>query len=211
MASTYALPAGFLLPTSETPSEGWRWSCRLVPKAGRRYVLHLSGSLHVAWAGRLAAGLAARHISVVRATARRGATSWTAEIEIDLLEGAVEPSPIDFVALMREHEYPEHPGALDLASCRVTPTRRGVQVEIRGEDRVGFLGGVLRLFAELRLFPREMRVETVGTQVRDVFLLEGAAGEAPPEAIVAALRRRLEARPPNGEMRPAGATGTPSP
>lgn len=191
--SAHALPAGFLLPSSETPVEGWRWSCRLVPRAGRRYVLHLSGSLHVAWAGRLAAGLAARHISVVRATARRGATSWTAEIELDLLEGAVEPSAIDFVALMREHGCPEPAGPLRLGSGRAARTRRGVSVEIRGEDRVGFLGGVLRLFAELRLFPREMRVETVGGEVRDVFLLEGLGGEPPPEAIVAALQRRLDA------------------
>lgn len=211
MSSTsgLALPAGFLLPEAETPVEGWRWSCRLEPRSGRRHVLHLSGSLHVAWAGRLAAGLAARHISVVRASARRGATSWAAEIEIDLLEGAVLPSAIDFVALMREHDCPEHPDAVALSSCRVARTRRGVQVELRGEDRIGFLGGVLRLFAEHGLFPREMRVETVGGEVRDVFLLEGRAGEAPPDAILAALRRRLDARRPIGEMRPARARGTP--
>ncbi len=37
-----------------------------------------------------------------------------------------------------------------------------------------------------------MRVETVGPAVRDVFLLQNAAGEPPSEAVVAALRTRLE-------------------
>jgi hypothetical protein len=189
-----ALPAGFLLPESETPAGGWRWSCRLEPKGQRRSVLHLSGSLHVAWAGRLAAGLAARNIGVVRADARRGAADWTADIEIQVLPGAVEPSAVDFVALMREHAGPSDAGALVLASCRVARTRRDVQVEVRAEDAVGFLGRLLLLFAELRLYPREMRVETVGSEVRDVFFLQGATGDSPPDAIVAALRKKLEER-----------------
>lgn len=194
MATAYAAPAGFLLPASETPAGGWRWSCRVEPKAGRRSTVHLSGSLHVAWAGRVAAGLAARNIGVVRASARRRATDWTAEIEIEVLGAAAVPSPLDFVALMREHAGPPDAGPLALASFRVTPARRDLQVEVRGADAVGFLGRLLLLFAELRLFPREMRVETVGAEVRDVFFLEGAGGGAPPEAIVAALRRRLEER-----------------
>ncbi len=191
-SSGYALSAGDLLPASESPPREWIWSCRLVPKAGQRYTLHLSGSLHVAWAGRLAAGLAARHISVVRAAARRGSTRWTAEIDLDALDGAVEPSAIDFIALMREHRDPASAGAIALASCRVTRTRRDVEVEIRGRDAVGLLGRILLVFAELGLFPRAMRVETVGSAVRDVFLLQNLAGEPPPEALVSALRSRLE-------------------
>jgi len=189
--SGYALPAGFLLPASDPPGE-WTWTCRLVPKTGRRYTLHLSGSLHFAWAGRLAAGLAARHISVVRTTARRGSKRWTAEIDVEVLDGAVEPSAIDFIALMREHRDPSAAGAIELAHFRVIPTRGDVEVEIRGEDAVGLLGGILLVFAELGLYPRAMRVETVGPAVRDVFLLQNAAGERPSEAVVAALRTRLE-------------------
>lgn len=184
------LPGGFALPA---PASGERqWTCRLVAKTARRHTLHLSGSLHVAWAGRLAAGLAARHISVVRATARRGSTRWTAEIELDVADGAVEPSAIDFIALMREHHDPASAGAIELAGFRVTRTRRDVEVQIRGEDAVGLLGRILLVFAELGLFPRAMRVETVGTAVRDVFLLQDVVGEPPPQGVVAALTRRLE-------------------
>ena len=189
--SGYAVPAGLLLPTPGSPAGGWKWTCRLVPQAGRRYTLHLSGSLHFAWAGRLAGGLAVRHISVVRAAARRGSTRWTAEIELDVLDGAVEPSAVDFIALMRE-PAPASPGGIELASWRVTQTRRDVEVELRGEDSVGLLGRILLLFAEFGLFPRAMRVETVGSAVRDVFLLQNLAGELPPDGVVALLRARLE-------------------
>jgi hypothetical protein len=190
-SSDLALPAGLLAPTSDADREQ-QWTCRLVPKRGRRYTLHLSGSLHVAWAGRLAAGLAARHISVVRATARRGSTRWTAEIDLDVLDGAVEPSAIDFLSLMRDHRPPQDAGPIPLASFRVQPTRTDVEVEIRGEDAVGLLGRVLLVFAQLGLFPRAMRVDTFGSAVRDVFLLQTLAGEPPSGATIAALRARLE-------------------
>lgn len=189
-ASGHALPAGFLrhTPGSAAPST---LTCRLVPKGGGRSTLHLSGSLHPAWAGRLAAGLAARHVSVVRATARRGSTRWTAEIEIQVPDGVVEPSPVDFVALMKEHRDPATAGAVALASWRAQPTRSDVEVEVRAVDSVGFLGRVLLVFAELGLFPRAMRVETAGAAVRDVFLLQGLGGERPPDGVVSLLRRRL--------------------
>ena len=189
-ASSHALPAGFLAPALGSAAAS-TLTCRLVPKGGGRSTLHLSGSLHPAWAGRLAAGLAARHVSVVRATARRGSARWTAEIEIQVAEGVAEPSAIDFVALMKEHRDPATAGAVALASWRVQPTRTDVEVELRAEDAVGFLGRVLLVFAELGLFPRAMRVETFGTAVRDVFLLQGATGDRPPDGVVSLLRRRL--------------------
>lgn len=184
------VPAGSDVPAART-HPGEEWTCRLVSKSSRRFVLHLSGSLQLGWAGHLAAGLAARHISVVRATARRGTTRWTAEVEFDVLDGVVEPSAIDFLALMREHRMAPGPGAIELASLRVVPTRRDLQVEIRGEDAVGLLGRLLLVFAELGLFPRTLRAETVGCAVRDVFLLQDAKGEPPPSEVVAALSRRL--------------------
>ncbi len=194
-ASGYALPAGLLLGAPDAAAS--TLTCRLVSKGGGRSTLHLSGSLHPAWAGRLAAGLAARHVSVVRATARRGSIRWTAEIEIRVADGAGEPSAIDFVALMKEHRGAAPSGPVAIGSWRVQPTRSDVEVEIRAEDSVGFLGRVLLVVAELGLFPRAMRVETVGVAVRDVFLLQGLGGERPPDAVVALLRRRLAALAPD--------------
>lgn len=171
----------------------WSWTCRVVPRSGSRHVLHLTGSLHAGWAGRLAAGLAARNVSVVRATARRAATRWTAEIEVDAHADGVEPSAIDFVALLREAPVPTGGEPVRITGHRVVRTRRDLEVELRAEDRVGFLARTLAIFAELGLFPRELRVETVGSEVRDRFLLQSASGELPPEGIAGVLRRRLEA------------------
>ncbi len=193
-ASDFALPAGVSLPGPVTP--GSTLTCRLVRRSPRRFTLHLSGSLHPAWAGRLAAGLGARDVSVVRASARRGSARWTAEIEIEVPEGVAEPSAVDFVALMKEHRDPSSAAPVALASWRVQPTRTDVEVEIRAADSVGFLGRILLVFADLGLFPRAMRVDTVGSAVRDVFLLQGLSGEAPPEGVVSLLRRRLDALVP---------------
>jgi hypothetical protein len=192
MDTASPLSAGFLVPSSDHRPREWQWACRLVPKSRGRHALHLSGSLHAAWAGRLAAGLGARHIGIVRATARRGSTRWTAEIELDVPSGAPAPSVVDVVALMREHVAPTGAGGIALSACRVTPGRRDVRVEIRGRDAIGFLGNVLLVFAELGLFPRAMEVETVGSEVRDVFLLQDLAGGAPTVPAIAALQRRLE-------------------
>ena len=193
-ASGIALPAGVSFPGSAASAS--TLTCRLVRRGGPRFTLHLSGSLHPAWAGRLAAGLAARHVSVVRASARRGSTRWTAEIEIEVPSGVPEPSPVDFVALMREHRDPSSAEPVVLESWRVQRTRTDVEVEIRATDAVGFLGRVLLVFADLGLFPRAMRVDTVGSAVRDAFLLQGLTGEAPPEGVVSLLRRRLAALVP---------------
>ena len=135
-------------------------------------------------------------MSVVRATARRGSTRWTAEIDIDVPAGVAAPSAVDFVALMKEHRDPASAEPVELAGWRVQATRTDVEVEIRAADSVGFLGRILLVFAALGLFPRAMRVDTVGSAVRDVFLLQGISGEAPPEGVVSLLRKRLAALAP---------------
>jgi hypothetical protein len=189
--------AGLATPTSDrsrSPRPGraeQRWSCRVTPLGGARYTLHFSGSLHASWTGQLAAGLAARHVSVVRARARRGHDHWTADIELLALDPAVTLSAADFIALMREQPDASDPGTLRLSGWRVTPGKKDVEVEIRGEDAVGFLGRVLLLFAGVGLYPHEMQVETVARRVRDVFRLQGESGQTPPVGIVAALEQRL--------------------
>jgi hypothetical protein len=166
------------------------WTCRITRQGARRYILHLSGSLHAGWAGRLAAGLAAHHISVVRATARRTSTRWTAEIAVDALEAEVEPSAIDFIALMSDSTPPPR-GPLALTDFKVARTKRDVLVEVRAADAVGFLGRILLELAELGLYPHEMRVSTLAGEVRDQFRLQSADGELPPDGIVTTLKERL--------------------
>ncbi|BDG02136.1 ACT domain-containing protein [Anaeromyxobacter oryzae] len=189
----YALPADDVSLPPGAPRGERTFTSRIVRSGARRQTLHLSGSLDPGWAGRLAAGLAAHQISVVRATARRTPTRWIAEIAFDVLDPEVEPSAIDFLALINDHApAPMPPGGVALSSHRVARTRRDVLVELRAVDAVGFLGRILHEFADLGLYPHEMRVETLGSEIRDVFRLQSAAGEVPPEGIVTALRARLE-------------------
>ncbi len=192
MDTASPLHADLPLSASGDGARAWQWTCRLVPRSRGRHALHLSGSLHPAWAGRLAAGLGARHVGVVRATARREATRWTAEIELDVPSGAPVPSVVDVVALMREHVAPAAARRVALSAFRLAPTRRDLRAELRGRDAVGFLGHVLHVFEDLGLFPHAMEVETVGGEVRDVFLLQDLAGGPPSVPAAAALRRRLE-------------------
>ena len=168
-----------------------RWSSRVVPQGGSRYALFLTGSLHAGWAGRLAAGLAARHVSVVRAAARRTDTLWTAEIEFDVLEAGVEPSAVDFIALMLDAAPDRSAPDPRIASFHLSRGARDVAVELRARDEVGFLSGTLRVFAFFGLFPHSLRVDTVGGEVRDLFRLQGLSGQVPPAGVVAALERRL--------------------
>ena len=170
-----------------------RWSCRVVPQGGRRHVLQLSGSLHAGWSERLATGLALRQVSVVSGTARRGAAEWSAEFTFDVLDGGSVPSPVDFIALMHEAREPGQAGDLRISGHRLVRTGRDLEVEIQGRDAVGFLGQVLQVFADLRLYPREMEIETVGAEVLDLFRLQGLGGKLPPEGIAAALALRLQA------------------
>ncbi len=180
-------------PLPGAPRQERSFTSRIVRSGARRQTLHLSGSLDAGWAGRLAAGLAAHQISVVRATARRTTTRWVAEIAFDVLDPDVEPSAIDFLALINDHApAPMPPGGVALSGHRVVRTRRDVLVELRAVDAVGFLGRILHVFANLGLYPHEMRVETHGSEIRDVFRLQSATGEVPPEGIVAALRARLD-------------------
>jgi len=179
--------------TSDHPGAETRWTCRVEPLGGRRYALRLSGSLHVSWAGRLAAGLAARHVSVVRVRARRGDDDWAADVELDVLDASVEPSAIDFIALMQEEPAPDHTvPRVSITSFDVSASAQELVVELRARDVVGFLEAILRLFAVHALYAHEMRVETRGADVHDVFHLRNLTGRTPSPAVAAALRRGLE-------------------
>lgn len=186
------LSPGEGFPAEGVPRAEQRWSCRVSPLGGPRYALRLSGSLHVSWAGRLAAGLAARHISVVRVRAHRAPTTWSADVELEVLDPTIQPSAIDFIALMREEPAPEPPTpAASLSSFAVRPTARDVEVELRAPDTVGFLERVLRLFAVHALYAHEMRVDTRAGEVHDLFRLRNLSGLPPGPRAIAALERGL--------------------
>jgi UTP:GlnB (protein PII) uridylyltransferase len=66
-------------------------------------------------------------------------------------------------------------------------------LEVRGPDRLGFLGSLLRSLARLELAPREMHITTSGGEAFDSFYLKTLSGAVPPEAARRALAAGLEA------------------
>jgi UTP:GlnB (protein PII) uridylyltransferase len=65
-------------------------------------------------------------------------------------------------------------------------------LEVRGEDRVGFLGSLLEGLTAVSLSVEEMRIETQGGIAFDTFQLRGLAGLMPSEVTRLTLSRWLE-------------------
>lgn len=155
----------------------------------------LRGALPVGWAGRLASGLAAQRISVVRGWAQEHEDGgWDAQLQVELPQYTVDLTPAAVFQLTAPEAGPLRSAldGLELLSYRLTPAGPDVVVEIEGADARGFLDRVLRLFALHGLFPREMSVETSDGMVHDVFRLRSLHGGGPEPATVAALQAKLK-------------------
>ena len=168
---------------------------RLFAKTRTLYSVRLWGPLHALWADRFTHGLAGRGLSILNGFARQEASgAWVAEFLITPVVGAADPREVDFLALT-EQAPPEDasPLCLDRFAVDGSPDRGGsLFLEVRGPDRVGFLGRLLRVLATLDLVPREMTVVTRGGQACDRFLLTSPAGRLPTEEQRQALERALE-------------------
>ncbi len=154
--------------------------------------LHLEGQLALGWMGRLAAGLAARRVSVVSARARQSAPrQWEAVFEIEPLDPGLDLDGLDYLGLVAL--APARPPAAvpRLRAYRLTLEGDALRVELQAPDQLGFLDGILRAFARCGLFPCEMSVETRGGEALDAFALRGIGGGTPPRAIRDALEARL--------------------
>ena len=66
----------------------------------------------------------------------------------------------------------------------------GLYLEVRGPDRLGFLGSLLRSLARLALSPREMLITTREGEAFDRFFLKTLSGAVPSDEV----RRMLESR-----------------
>jgi hypothetical protein len=172
-----------------------RWACHVEERGRRKFRIHLSGSLHAGWAGRLAGGLARRGIGITRVIASRDADmTWQAEVDTEAVAFGIDLAGFDFLALTLAHAAPVT-RAPDIPIDRYALVRGAddVAVEIRAPDRVGLLDALLRVFARHGLFPRELRIETRGPVAVDLFRLQTLGGRLPSAAVVAELERRLGA------------------
>jgi hypothetical protein len=187
-----ALYDSLLFTSTETAAAGFR----LFPKTRTLYSVRLWGPLPALWADHFTRGLSARGLSILNGFARQDATgAWGAEFLITPTPGAADPHALDFLELTRQ--APPEDGApllIDRFAVDGAPDRGGsLFLEVRGPDRVGFLGSLLRVLAGLGLVPREMTVVTRVDEACDRFLLTTPEGRLPTEDQRRALEAALEA------------------
>jgi hypothetical protein len=160
-----------------------------------RWSVRLWGHLGPLWAGSFSLGLSSASIGILRGFARQdGAGRWTAEFLLAPAPGAPSPESIDFLALafgstaqddgrpVRLTHYALD-GGPDLGSA--------LYLEVRGPDRLGFLGSLLRSLALLGLSPRQMYISTRDDEAYDRFLLKTVSGGVPSDETRRALEGRL--------------------
>lgn len=162
------------------------------------YRLVIKGFLAPGWIGRLTAGLAKHRIDIVSAQAEKvTATAWHSTFQLKAAPFALDPLHIDHVALAAtEISSTGHSGSkIELLNYTMEPcgARDGsLYVEVRGVDRLGFLGDLLDYFSMRCLFPVKMTIETIGTTAVDRFWLRGVGGSRPSDAITEAIQENLE-------------------
>jgi hypothetical protein len=155
------------------------------------------GTLGPFWADALALGLTAARISILRGFARQDGTGrWIADFLLAPGPDAPEPSSLDFLALAFGASSPGDGGPIVLSqyaldgSPDVGPS---LYLEVRGPDRLGFLGSLLRRLARLGLSPREMLITTRDGEAFDRFFLKTVSGALPSEEVRRALEESLDA------------------
>src|SRR5262245_13037870 len=168
---------------------------RVFAKTRSLYSVRLWGPLHPLWADRFTRGLSNMGISILNGFARQESSgSWGAEFLVTPMPGASDPDTIDYLSLTLEPPPPHAPPlVLDAFSVDGSPERGGLlYLEVRGPDRVGFLGSLLQTLARLELVPREMWVATRDGEACDRFLLSAANGSLPADDARHALEEALD-------------------
>ena len=179
-----------LLPGSEPTSVG----CRVTANTHNLFSVRLWGPLHPLWADRFTRGLANVGVSILNGVARlQPSGSWSAEFLVSPVPGGANPETIDYVSLTQPPPPPLAPPlVLDGYDVDGSPEHGGfVYLEVRGPDRVGFLGTLLRILSEQGLVPREMWVATRYGEACDRFLLTAADGRTPTAETQQALEATL--------------------
>ena len=161
------------------------------------YRLDITGFLAPGWTGRLAAGLAQHRVGIVRGEAEKvTASNWRSNFELKTAPFAKDPLSIDYLRLAgTELPYDRDAGKIALLDFVMEPSSRhqgSLYIQVKGVDRLGFLGDLLDYFSMRCLFPVKMTVETVADTAVDRFWLRGVAGSIPSESITASIKENLE-------------------
>jgi hypothetical protein len=148
---------------------------RVQARGAGMYTLRLEGAFPDGWCGRVSLGLSRASLSVVRGFARRiDGGGWVSEFHLLAQDGLSDPRALDTLAFANAPAAPGPPVPITLDSYYVDGSPESgpyVFLEVRGPDRVGFLGSLLERLRDIGLHPEQMSVETWGGQARDTFYL----------------------------------------
>jgi hypothetical protein len=161
------------------------------------FSVRLWGRLEPDWAGNFSLGLCLTGFNIMAGFARRNrADRWVVEFLVSPSDKAPPPSLVDFLALSRVAHPEAHPGSVDLTSYALdsSPDQGpAIFVEVRGPDRIGFLGSILRSLSEAGVAPTQLALGTRDGEVSDRFLLRAISGDTPRDDLRRRLARTLEA------------------
>jgi hypothetical protein len=165
------------------------------------------GTLGPFWADAFSLGLSDLGISIRRGFARQHADGrWIADFVLAPGLGSLAPSTVDFLELAAPRSSARDGGPLVLSHYSldggpdVGPL---LYLEVRGPDRIGFLGSLLHSLARLDLSPREMQITTRDGEAHDRLFLKTNSGAMPSPETRHALEAALDDAVQVFEMRAA--------
>jgi hypothetical protein len=177
-------------PTFEPASHGIHWDISPLPSGTG--TLKISGDLKPGWLGRLSSNLSGNNINIINGTALKSAPlHWDASFEVDSPDSFKGFDP--FPAVISSTERADNP-PLTISDFKVEYSARhggSIYTEITGNDCIGFLYGVLRIFSFYSLFATELEISTNGRTAHDKFWLKGIASSEPERDDVTVLHNRL--------------------
>jgi hypothetical protein len=155
----------------------------------------LWGELPVGWAGRLAAGLAARGFDTRSAAAQLSREhGWLAAFEVHSAMAGLADGELDVLGMCK-HGEPEQSELVVSHFSLERDHDAALELRVVAPDRIGFLAALLGKLAFFSLFPESMRITTAGDQAHDVLRLRALGGGVPGPAIERALRLELTRAP----------------
>lgn len=161
----------------------------LTPLGGARHELKLWGKLPPRWLANLTSGLSSRGLNVERGYANKiSPTVWQGTFE--LASSGPFPASLEFSAMAQEAQAGTE-ASIRLDSFSVRPQGEALYVEVCGEDTVGFLMTLLKLFSFYSLYPAEVSIDTPAGRVHDRFWLKGLAGATPSAEVCDTLQAEL--------------------
>jgi hypothetical protein len=165
------------------------------------------GTLGPYWADALSLGLSDLGISILRGFARQDASGrWIADFVLSPGPTSPAPSSLDFLSLASRPPADRDAGRLVLSHYALDggpDVGPSLYLEVRGPDRLGFLGSLLHALAGLDLSPREMLITTRDGEAFDRFFLKTTSGAVPSQEVRHVLEAALDAAVHQSDARAA--------